>query len=144
MAVWRAAAAWCGEQDRGPAVQSGQGSCLLGSVLRYSQIPDADRGPIEARDDQFVELPWIAQPPQGAQGLFLTGGSHIASRHVRVLPHNRVTDLRDGDFVGRQSVRMDPDMDGTLQPAPDLHFADALGSLQLKFHHLVSQFGELP
>ena len=69
--------------------------------------------------------------------------SHVAARHIGVLPDDCVADVGDRNLVSRQPVRIHPNVDGAVQPADwILIFADTRRTLELRLHDLVGQLGE--
>ena len=66
-------------------------------------------------------------------------GGDVAAGDVRVLPVHGVADGGDRNLVGRETIGIDPDVDGAFQPAHDIHLPDADGALDLHLHNLVRE-----
>ena len=91
----------------------------------------------------MVEAFRIRDAAHRAQVLLAQAGRDVAAGDVRVLPVHGVADSGDRNLVGREAIRIDPDVDGAFQPAHDVHLADADGALDLHLHDLVRQLRQL-
>ena len=131
------------EHDGRHAVQSREGALFLGAVLGAADVADADRRAVARGHDQVVELAGIAEAPDGAQRALVDVGRDVAAGQVRVLLLQRIADFGDRQLVGGEAVGLDPDAHRPLEPADDLHFANAGRALERHLDDLVRDLGEL-
>ena len=129
--------------DRRHTVEASERTLLLGAVLGAANVAHADGRAVPGGDDEIVELLGLGETAHRPQRLFTQVGRDIATGDVSVLLLQRGSDFGDGELVGGEAIGFDPDIDGARQPADDLHFAHAGGSLERYLHDLVCQLGEL-
>ena len=77
------------------------------------------------------------------QHQLFTTGIHISARHVRILPRQRRANSGYRNLISGQPLRIDPDVDGAIQPTYHAHFADAAHALELYANGFVGEFGQL-
>ena len=131
------------QDDGRRPVHADGGALLLGAVLRLPDVAHADRRPVDGGDDQVVERPGVDHPPHGPERLLLPARRDVAAGEIGVLPDDGVADGGDRDLVGGQPVGLDPDVDGALQAADQLHLADAQRPLEVDLHRLVGELRQL-
>lgn len=76
-------------------------------------------------DDDVIEVAGIGDAADGAEGLFALRSGDVAAGIVGVLADDGVADGGDRDLIGGEFVVIDPDIDGAVEAAADLDFADA-------------------
>ena len=113
------------EHDGRHAVQARERALLLGAVLGAADVADANRRAVARRDDEVVELLGVGEAADRAQRALVDVGGDVAAGQVRVLLLQRGAHFGDRQLVGREAIGFDPDVDGALEPADDLHLADA-------------------
>ncbi len=113
------------EHDRRHAVETREGSLLLGAILGAPDVANADGRAVARRDDQVVELLGVGEAAHGAQRALADSVVTLPPGRSAFCCCKRVADFGDRQPVGGEAVGLDPDADRARQPADDLHFADA-------------------
>jgi hypothetical protein len=98
---------------------------------------------VVASGDQVVESFGVEELAHGAEGLLALATGDISAGDIGVLANDCLADVGDGDLIGGQFLRIDPDVDGALDSADDADLADAFGALDLGFDDSVGDFGQL-
>ena len=109
---------------------------FFGSVFDAADVTDLHRRAVDICDHQLFHLARLSKSPERAQNQFALAGLDVAARHIGILPDQSIANGGDGNLVGGQPFRVDPDIDRALQSADHVHLADALGALQLRANHL--------
>ena len=147
VAVWRAAAAWCGEQDRGPAVQSGDVATLLGvrpvadeaqRLIAFLERYETSAGATDAATVRAALDRLIGSPSPAAADLARAVAEHYHAANVRVavhrefvermLPESTVTSGAVQDFVLGRPVRGR----STVEQSTGVRFVPHAGEIRLE------------
>ena len=81
---------------------------------------------VHRRDDQIIEsFADRDDPSHGAQHLFARAAGDVAAGYIGVLPLDGVANRGDGNLIGGETVRVDPDVDGAFQAADEANLAHA-------------------
>src|SRR5262249_46313386 len=102
------------QDHRRVVIQTRCSAWFLGAILRTADVPNADRRAVHRGNHQLVKIPWLDDASQGAQRLLACPCGDIPPWHVGVLAHHGITHRGDGDAIGGQARRIDPDVDGAF------------------------------
>ena len=138
----RAGLAADGEGDGGFAVQAREGALFLRAVLGRADVANADRRAAMIGDGDVIEVAWIGDAADGAERLLALRRGDVAAGAVRVLAHDGVAHGGDRDLVRGEFVVINPDVDGAVEAAVDLDFADAERTFEMNFYNFVGEFRE--